>query len=115
MYDDYIAHVDVLALPSVLVTEIQKIPYGYGIYFLLSRRGQIIYIGQSQSIHSRWRGHNKRAAALTFKDARIAWLSVSRRVRLEPLERAFIRKYCPPMNSPLNHAKPARSFQPYLF
>lgn len=113
MLENYTVNLDVSSLPSAPIGEPGKFPQSYGIYFLLDRRGQILYIGQSRSIRNRWAGHHKLKTARTFAGARLAWLLVPRMVDLISLERSLVDKFLPPMND-ARHWRTGTSRQPLL-
>lgn len=90
--------VDPSALPSVALTDRHGLPREPGIYFVLSGDEELLYIGRSNSIHTRWRGHHKMRRLAEYRAVRVAWLTVSDESLLAEIETALIHHFRPPLN-----------------
>lgn len=69
-----------------------------GVYCLLTERNLILYIGQSENICQRWKGHHLKTKLRAGASLRIAWretFSESGRLKLEAL---LIRRHQPRLN-----------------
>lgn len=89
--------VDPFDLPSVLVEEIRQLPKTSGIYFVLAG-DEVLYIGQSISIHQRWQAHERMKDLEAYNQVRIAWL-VTEYEELAEIEKAYIAQFKPSLNS----------------
>ena len=74
-----------------------ELPTDSGVYFVTSKRGSILYIGQSKNMSKRWKdGHHKALECL-----RNGAYYVYFQFTLEPydLEQIYIEEWEPPLNS----------------
>ena len=82
------------------IIQLQDLPNICGIYRVLDKNKNVIYVGQAQDIHHRWTsGHHKLShiIALHGTDAYIDWVAVPKHL-LNRAERASIDFYNPPLN-----------------
>lgn len=82
-------------LPSVLLTEYQKLPSCKAVYFVLSQN-QVVYIGKTINLKLRWSSHSLNIPL--DNQATIAWLTVDSEQILFPLEQELIALFKPQLN-----------------
>lgn len=82
---------------SVPFSEIKSLPAVSAVYFLIFDR-EIVYVGKSQNIRSRWRGHaqtvNAKAAEAAGKSVSVAWVEIEKE-HLDETETAILRSSWP--------------------
>ena len=96
-----------LTLPSLPLTERQKLPKLPAIYFVITVDGEILYIGRSKNLAARWAVHHRYAELKTIANVRIGWLHYSDELLLPEIEDALIKYFLPPLNrTPNQYRKP---------
>lgn len=84
-------------LPSVFLTEKQKLPKISAVYFAITPSGKIAYIGSTSNLYTRIYSHGKREEFSDFRYIKIAWFECASDIR-ESLEYRFINKFRPILN-----------------
>lgn len=75
--------IEIQSLPSVSMAELACLPQCGGIYFIVSEAQELLYIGQSANICTRWRSHHAHRAVCDPDNAeesgcvRAHWLEVA--------------------------------------
>lgn len=98
--DDYVKleDLDISALPSVSYANRKELPECKAVYFAVSAKGEILYIGMTKNLRVRWLGHERASECLDeCKDIKIAWLEKPWRGFIR-FEKAAISKYLPKAN-----------------
>lgn len=96
-----------LTLPSLPLTERNKLPNLPAVYFAIAEAGEILYIGRSKNLAARWAVHHRYVELKTIGNVRIAWLHCSDELLLPGIEEALIKYFLPTLNStPNQHRKP---------
>jgi hypothetical protein len=88
--------INIADLPSIPIAERRNLPDISGVYLALSKDNQVLYVGQSKSVRSRWRQHSKEKEIKPFCE-RIAWIPVEDGQRLE-VEKNLINVFKPDFN-----------------
>lgn len=98
-------------LPCLPLAARSRLPQIRGIYFVLNAHNEVLYIGQSKNLRSRWlnRTHHRYNELAHLNDLRLAYLKVTGSNPLSPIERALVDYFKPRMN---NKAGPACRVQP---
>lgn len=96
-----IESIDLMALPSLLLSERAGLPDAPAIYFALDTSGTVLYIGKARRLSERWKGtiHHRYSQLAATSGVRIAWLSVTDEALLTAVETACIAYFAPPLNS----------------
>jgi excinuclease UvrABC nuclease subunit len=89
---------EITELPQVSVQERHRLPTASGVYFVLSKCGEILYVGRAKNLRSRWRNHH-----LRHPDWTIAYLEAPLSV-LRELETGLIRRFLPRLNKQHRHS-----------
>ena len=89
--------VDVSKLPSISFKDIVRLPNERSIYFALSETGDVLYIGQTESLSRRWLNHGKKEELEAAGCEVIAWMRTDSDLRA--LETAFVRRLKPTLNA----------------
>ncbi|WP_206603104.1 Arm DNA-binding domain-containing protein [Leptolyngbya ohadii] len=87
---------DVSRLPSLSLADKEYLPTISGVYFLLNKYGEVLYIGQSTNICDRWKSHGW--SEDIREGLRIAWLAIPAKDLLLVIETALIAAFRPPYN-----------------
>ena len=105
-----------LKLPSVALLEKHKLPQLSAIYFAIAENGEILYIGRSVNLASRWNGHHRYLGLKEIGNVRIAWLSCEDESLLPQIEEAMIQHFLPCLNQTLIKYKQPKSKlgKPYI-
>jgi hypothetical protein len=85
-------------LPSVAPCEISALPRKAGVYFVVHKEINILYIGQSRDIRSRWAGREMLLLLDYMGETRIHFHVPDVPRDVEPLELQFISAYSPILN-----------------
>jgi predicted transcriptional regulator/predicted GIY-YIG superfamily endonuclease len=85
-------------LPFLAIPQRDQIPSIGGIYFVISKNGDLLYIGQTVNLKIRWRRHECGINLESPRETKIAWLAVEDFQERIKLEKALIRKFKPPLN-----------------
>lgn len=85
------------SLESVLLINADlELPKEPGVYFVATKKGAILYIGQSHNMHERWRlGHHK---ALECMRNGAHYIHFQYTQEPYDLEQIYIEEYDPPLN-----------------
>jgi hypothetical protein len=96
------ADLTVADLPSVSLERRCELPSCQGIYFVTASDGAVLYIGKSNNIFARWRGHHRLADLSSWEHVSISWLQFSGDAALlSEIERACIEYFSPLLNGSL--------------
>lgn len=90
--------VNLFELPFVYLCDRNKLPAAAGIYFVITATNEIIYIGRSDNIKSRWVTHHKFEEVSETGGCRIAYLVITYFPILGVIEKGFIEHYLPLLN-----------------
>ncbi len=92
--------IDFAALPSLPLAARLRLPNISAIYFVLTDKDYLLYIGQTKSLCLRWQNHHRVAKFQEWSDVRIAWIPIDDHRALPVLERAYIVYFQPLLNNP---------------
>ena len=96
---DNLENIDVRSLPSLPLSWRKAFPPKVPvIYFALSQKNEVLYIGQSVNMPGRWNSHHRLKKLEEIGDVKIAWLEVSDRAMLPELELSLINRFNPIFN-----------------
>lgn len=84
-------------LPSVPLSGCSDLPYCPAVYLAVAADGEVLYIGRSVSLATRWKGHHRKFELDQIGEVRIAWLSGDSQTLLS-LERELIAHFEPRLN-----------------
>jgi hypothetical protein len=71
-------------LPSIVLEERKRLPNVSAVYFVLTARACVLYIGETGSLCMRWRNHNLLPTLRDMPpDICVAWLETAQRHRLQ--------------------------------
>jgi len=92
--------IDLLALPSLALTERAQLPDAAGIYFALVNT-DVIYIGKARRLRMRWASntHHRYSQFATMGNVRLAWLTLGDETLCDAVEQACIAYFNPRFNS----------------
>ncbi len=90
--------IDPFKLPSLPLTWNRALPKCAAIYFVISENKQILYIGSTVNLNSRWFRHERCRELANTGNVKIAWFQVSDISILTELESQSIRSYQPSLN-----------------
>ena len=90
--------IDPFKLPSLPLAWNRALPKCPAIYFAISENKQILYIGSTVNLHSRWFRHERCKELANVGHVQIAWFQVSDISILTKLESQSIRSYQPSLN-----------------
>ena len=90
--------VNPLSLPSVPLTEKHNLPNSPAVYFALGEAGDILYIGRSNKLATRWNAHHRYNELNNIGNVRIAWLHCEDESLLPEIEAALIQYFLPRLN-----------------
>lgn len=90
--------VNPLDLPSIFLDQRKTLPRVQAVYFVISDTDEILYIGCSVNLNSRWIGHHKLRELEGLGVVRIAWMEVSELSLLAEIEIALITHFAPRLN-----------------
>ncbi|MCI0556306.1 MAG: GIY-YIG nuclease family protein [Anaerolineae bacterium] len=96
--------IDLHSLSKVSLKQYKSLPACSGIYFALIGKN-VLYIGKSTNINSRWKYHHRREELSKIGDVEIAFLPIPKRL-LEKKEKEFIDSYKPLLNNTPAHLAP---------
>lgn len=89
--------INISDLPSLPLEQKKSLPKYGGIYFVINSDDEILYIGRSSNLRSRWQNHH-RHHQFEKNTSRIAWLEVSDTSLLADIESALISWFHPQLN-----------------
>lgn len=92
--------IDPFLLPSVALPDRFMLPAQKGIYFALTDRREVIYIGKAKCLVSRWKKHHRLADLESIGNIYIAWITYNNIVDTElfRLEQEYIIHFHPHLN-----------------
>jgi len=102
---------DLSSLPYLPLSDKSKLPSCAAVYFALSSKGRVLYIGRSVDICERFRRHHRVSLLEALGGVKIVWLEQSNLFALPRLEETLIKYFNPPLNripSYLNKEKSER-------
>lgn len=85
-------------LPVCPVPQRSQLPSIGAIYFVISKNGDLLYIGQTGNLKTRWHKHECGINLESPKETNITWLAVEDLQQRIKLERLLIQKFKPPLN-----------------
>ncbi|MBD2197765.1 MULTISPECIES: GIY-YIG nuclease family protein [Calothrix] len=115
---DLLANLKLSELPSVYLLDKDKLPNCAAIYFVSDSKGQILYIGRTINLVTRWREHHrfKQLKRFNRKDTiSISWINCNHQINALPtIENELINLYKPPLNwskvvAPIRKITPAET------
>lgn len=86
-------------LPSLKLSEKQRLPEYAAIYFVIAR-DQVLYVGLATNLRNRWQNHHRFPQLERINkryEVRLFWLACHQS-ELNELERQYIDYYCPVLN-----------------
>lgn len=86
--------INLATLPSLPLSRRSCLPEEPGVYFVVQQT-RIRYIGQTQSLKTRWAQHHRLEQYLKEDDMVIAWLPLSKTLTRSAIERACINYFTP--------------------
>jgi len=89
---------DLSSLPSLSLSDKRKLPSCPAVYFALSSKDRVLYIGRSVDIRERLRSHHRVPLLEALGGVKIAWLEQSNSLALPRLEKTLIKYFNPPLN-----------------
>jgi len=89
---------DLSSLPCLCLSDKCKLPSCSGVYFALSSKGRVLYIGRSVNILERLKKHHRLPLLEALGGVKIAWLEQSNSFTLPRLEQTLIKCFNPPLN-----------------
>lgn len=90
-------HINLLALPSLLLESRRNLPNKSALYFVFDADDELLYIGKTISLVERWRGHHRVAQLEQLDNVRIAWMECDKEL-IDSSEEAFIAHFNPSLN-----------------
>lgn len=90
--------IDLANLPSMPLEQRWSLPTVQCVYFVLSSKNQVLYIGQTKNLANRWRTHTLYKALKTLNNIRIVWMQISDESLLLEVEEILINHYQPEFN-----------------
>jgi excinuclease UvrABC nuclease subunit len=87
--------IDLMTLPSMPIDRCRELPACAAVYFVLDADGQVLYIGQTGELRTRWTAHHRRKAYAAAPGARLVWLTISDKDLLLSVEAACIAFFQP--------------------
>ncbi len=85
------------ALPFVEFSNRELLPSLTAVYFAINSQSEVLYVGKSVSLNSRWRYHHRLKILSELGCTKIAWI-VSTRLNYSSLELEMISLFNPPVN-----------------
>jgi excinuclease UvrABC nuclease subunit len=89
---------DLSSLPYLPLSDKSKLPSCPAIYFAVSSKGSVLYIGRSVDICERFRRHHRVPLLEALGGVKIVWLEQSNLFALPRLEETLIKYFNPPLN-----------------
>lgn len=94
---------DLSSLPCLSLSDKHKLPSCPAVYFALSSKGRVLYIGRSVALRERLRNHHRLHLLEALGGVKIAWLEQSNPFVLPRLETTLIKYFTPPLNRISSH------------
>lgn len=96
-------------LKRVLIPNRKKLPEIGAIYFVISKKEELLYIGQTENLKKRWHKHECGLELDRPKETYVAWVKVEDGDYRKKLEKILIRKYKPLLNRVAKKTKKKRN------
>lgn len=95
-----ITQINPLNLPSVELENRETLPNTQGIYFAIDSNNQILYIGESKCLNTRWKGenHHRYNQLKVLDKIKLAYMPISETNKLKIIEEKLIQKHQPVLN-----------------
>ncbi len=93
-----VENVNLFRLPTVLIPHRNQLPSVGGVYFVISKNDDLIYIGQTVNLKTRWYRHECGISLESPQETSIAWLVVEDSVKRVRLEQLLIQRFKPSLN-----------------
>jgi len=96
----YVINTSPLVMDGLRLEYRDKLPCAPAIYFVVSSRTGLLYIGKADNLRNRWRSHHRLEQFEAYRDARICWIvfpNISS-ANLVDLEREYIDYFKPGLN-----------------
>lgn len=87
--------IDIKTLPWFPLEQYRSFPRIPALYFVLDDAFNVLYIGRTLSLHSRWRQHHRMQDYASSPGLRVAWMFVTDPALLPALEKACIAFFRP--------------------
>jgi len=88
---------NIINLDSLLLTKKGNLPNCPAVYFVLSHKKEILYIGRADNLRNRWQNHH-RFAQVNRSGTQIVWMEVADKSELREIERNLISVFKPLLN-----------------
>lgn len=85
-------------LPSIPLEWHKALPAVSGIYIVLNKTFQVLYVGHSKNLQKRWMKHHLKKQLLEMGGVRLAWIELQDVSLLEEKEYSLIGCFHPPFN-----------------
>ncbi len=89
---------DLSSLPHLSLSEKRNLPSCSAVYFALSSKGRVLYVGRSIDICERLRNHHRVPLLEALGGVKIAWFEQNNSFVLPRIERTLIKYFNPPLN-----------------
>jgi excinuclease UvrABC nuclease subunit len=107
--------VDPFALPSMPFEQRKALPRVPAVYFLIGGDSEVLYIGESYNLRSRWGHHHCLTDYEPEQELRIAWIEIEDDMMRGRIETALIWSHRPRLNHTSGHGPYGRGpAQPLL-
>lgn len=90
---------NILSLPSVLLSDRFNLPCVSGIYFVLDKDNNLLYLGRSRNINARWQHHHRYSQISNFVGVKIHWFEIKDIDILPVIESQLIASLNPILNN----------------
>ncbi|MFK0735176.1 MAG: GIY-YIG nuclease family protein [Gloeotrichia echinulata GP01] len=88
-----------LDLPSLTLNQKNKLPEITSIYFVISEKDEILYIGRTINLRQRWATHHRLTEFLSqHETAKVSWIEIQEANLLPSLEKSMINYFQPSLN-----------------
>lgn len=96
----YVANTYPLQMTGIPLQSRDTLPSIPAIYFAISNKTGLLYIGRARNLNERWRTHHRFPQLEKYGDVIIAWITSPQLTDedLSDLESAYIREFIPPLN-----------------
>jgi excinuclease UvrABC nuclease subunit len=90
--------IDVRALPSVAFEHRHTLPDLMAIYIVVDGSGNVLYVGSTESLRTRWKSHHRRFQIKHVNQARVHWFEINDPLSLRKTEAEWINQLSPSLN-----------------
>lgn len=96
----YVANTYPLQMTGIPLSAKETLPSVPAIYFAVSAKTGLLYIGRAMDLNERWKFHHRLPQLEKYKDVRIAWITSLHFTIdvLSDLEATYIKEFIPPLN-----------------